>query len=216
MNGVHDMGGMHGFGRVAVEPNEPVFHARWEGTVRALMSGTLNRFYNLDEFRHAQERMPAARYLDASYYERWLAALETLLVEHGVVDAAELRSRASALQAEPDRAVQSAAAGRPLQRPAPYVPQPPARCVPRFAVGDQVLTRNLHPRGHTRLPRYARGKHGVVRSVGGPFLLPDLNAHGQGERWEPVYAVQFKAADLWGSGDHLVCVDLWESYLDEA
>jgi nitrile hydratase len=212
MNGVHDMGGMHGFGPVAVEPNEPVFHARWEGTVRALMSRTLNRFYNLDEFRHAQERMPAARYLDASYYERWLAAVETLLVEHGVIDAAELDARQRAIAADPR---QPLPADRPLERPAAHVPQPPASYAPRFAVGDNVVTRNLHPRGHTRLPRYARGKHGVVRSVNGPFLLPDLNAHCLEERWEAVYAVQFKAADLWGSGDHLVCVDLWESYLEK-
>lgn len=189
MNGVHDMGGMHGFGPVVVEPNEPTFHARWEAVVRALMARSLNRFFNLDEMRHAIERIPPATYLEASYYERWLCALETLLAEKGVLaDGA----RPTALGAS---------------APAP-------RVEPRFGVGDQVRTKNMHPPGHTRMPRYVRAKTGTVRSVNGPFLLPDANAHGLPPRWETVYAVEFQASDLWGSGDHLVCVDLWDSYLE--
>jgi nitrile hydratase len=213
MDGVHDMGGMHGFGRVVVEPDEPVFHARWEAVVRALESTVLNRFLNIDEFRHAQERMPPSRYLEASYYDRWLTAIETLLVEHGVLDAAALEQRRQAILADP---AQPLPPDRPLDRPPAQTPTPPATCVPRFAVGDHVRARIMHPPGHTRLPRYVRGKSGVVRSVNGPFVLPDLNAHHLGQRWEPVYAVQFRAADLWGTGDHLVCVDLWESYLEHA
>ncbi len=201
MNGVHDMGGMHGFGRVRAEPDEPVFHASWEGRVLAMQLRARGRIYNMDEFRHAIERMPAARYLDAGYYERWLTAVETLLVEKGVVSAEELAT---------GRATSPAPA--PAARPSGD--RPPLR--PRFQVGDAVVARNTHARGHTRLPRYARGRRGVVRSVHGPFLLPDANAHGAGRHWQPVYAVAFAARELWGgqaaAGD-VVCVDLWESYL---
>ena len=200
MNGVHDMGGMHGFGAVVTQKDEPVFHSGWEGKVRAMMNRTLGRYYNLDEFRHAIERMPPDAYLRASYYEKWLGAVETLLIEKGVITRDELES------------------GRP-SRPAPS-PNPqreaPPELVARFQPGDRIVTRNVHPKGHTRLPRYARGKHGVVRTVNGPFLLPDSNAHGKGDDWQACYAIEFSARELWGdpapAGDR-VCIDLWESYL---
>jgi len=195
---------MHGFGAVPVEPDEPLFHAPWEGRVLAMQLRTRNRYYHLDEFRNAIERMPAARYLDAAYYERWLTALETLLLENGVVTPEELATgRASS----------------PPAAPRPRLPADPPPLRPRFAVGDAVVTRNMHPSGHTRLPRYARGRRGVVRSVHGPFLLPDTNAHRAGRHWEPVYAVQFAAGELWGDeapSRDVVCVDLWESYLRRA
>ena len=200
MNGVHDMGGMHGFGPVNIEKDEPVFHERWEGVVRAMMSRTNGRYYNLDEFRHAVERMPFDWYLRASYYERWLYAVETLLLEKGVVTPAEVAS-GHAMGAAP--------------APSPEREQPP-QITPRFQPGDRVVTRNMHPQGHTRLPRYARGKHGLVRKVYGPFRLPDANAHGDHHRWQPCYAVEFKARDLWGDDARTadrVCIDLWESYL---
>jgi len=186
------MGGMHGFGRVVVEPNEPVFHAAWEGKVRAIFGRTVGRFYNLDEFRHAIERMEPASYLEASYYERWLHAIETLLQEKGVLAAAEV----------------------PTQQP----PEAPSNLeTARFKAGDQVRARNLNPAGHTRLPRYVRGKSGVVTSVKGPFLLPDGNAHGRNGEWQFVYPVRFAARELWGadaSERDSVAVDLWESYLE--
>lgn len=192
---------MHGFGPVPIERDEPIFHARWEGRVLGMQGRTRGRWYHLDEFRDAIERMPAARYLDASYYERWLTALETLMVEKGVLSREEL------------------AAGRAMA-PAPELPPRPAPdrppLEPRFRPGDAVVTRNRHPHGHTRMPRYVRGRRGVVRSVHGPFLLPDTNARRAGRDWQPVYAVEFSAAELWGedgrAGD-AVCVDLWESYL---
>ena len=202
LNGVHDMGGMQGFGPVSVEANEPVFHAAWEARVLALQRRLRSRsWYNLDEFRHAIERMPAARYLDAGYYERWLTAVETLMLEKGVVTQEEMATgRASA----------------PAPAPPPRADDDPPPLQPRFAVGEAVVTRNTHPPGHTRLPRYARGRRGRVRSVHGPFLLPDANAHGGRRSWQPVYAVEFPAGELWGerapAGDR-VCVDLWESYL---
>lgn len=202
MNGVHDLGGMHGFGPVEPEPDEPVFHAGWEAKVRVLMGRTLGRHYHLDEFRYAIETMPPAAYLEASYYERWLHAVETVLLANGVVTDEELRS---------GRAMTPA--------PAPVTPRtPPAGVVARFKPGDRVVTRNVNPKGHTRMPRYARGKRGRVRTVNGPFLLPDANAHGPDAPWEPCYAVEFTAVELWGEGANpadRVCVDLWESYLRE-
>jgi nitrile hydratase len=201
VNGVHDMGGMHGFGPVVQERDEPVFQAAWEGKVRAMMGRTRSAgYYNLDEFRHAIERMPAEEYLRATYYERWLHSVETLLLEKGVITADELRS---------------GRASHPAPVPRPRLGPPPA-LVARFKPGDRVATRNVNPKGHTRLPRYARGKSGVIRTVNGPFLLPDSNAHGRGPDWQPCYAVEFRARELWGesapAGDR-VCIDLWESYL---
>ena len=191
MNGVHDMGGMHGFGPLEIEQDEPVFHHKWEGVVRAMMARTNGRYYNLDEFRHAVERMPAEDYLRASYYERWLHAVETLLREKG------------ALGEHPPKAM--------------AVRESPPNLKARFQPGDGVVTRNINPGGHTRLPRYARAKRGVVRKVYGPFLLPDANAHGDHNAWQPCYAVEFEARDLWGdeanSADR-VSIDLWESYLE--
>ena len=200
MNGVHDMGGMHGFGPVVVENNEPVFHSRWEGKVRVIMRRTVGRFYHLDEFRHAIERMPPEDYLRASYYEKWLHALETVMLERGVVTPEELRTGRAAGSA-PDATLEQEVR-----------PELNARFRPR----DKIVTRNLNPKGHTRLPRYARGKRGVVRSVNGPFLLPDSNAYRKRQQWEACYAVEFTARELWGneaSAIDRVCVDLWESYL---
>jgi nitrile hydratase len=193
VNGVHDMGGMHGFGPIVIETDEPVFHAEWEGKVRAIFSRTVGRYYNLDEFRHVIERMEPTAYLQAVYYERWLHAVETLLDQKGVLSSGS----APAPQAPPKR---------PSNLPAP-----------RFKAGDRVRARNLHPEGHIRLPRYVRGKSGVVTSVKGPFLLPDANAHGNHDVWEYVYPVRFAARELWGadaSARDSVSVDLWESYLE--
>ena len=201
MNGVHDMGGMHGFGHVTIEHDEPVFHEPWEGVVRAMMVRTVGRYYNLDEFRHAMERMPSHDYLRASYYERWLHGVETLLVEKGVISRSELAG---------GHATGKAPAPARRREEAPPV-------TPRFSAGDRVVTRNMHPHGHTRLPRYARGRHGTIRRIYGPFRLPDANAHGDHDRWQPCYAVEFTANELWGdeaSSSDLVCIDLWESYLE--
>ena len=223
MDGVHDLGGMHGFGRVEREENEPVFHAHWEAAVLAMQRWVRGRdIVTLDEFRHAIERMAPADYLGSSYYARWLDALDRVLVEKGVVTADEVERRMAFFEARPD-----APASAPLTAPPPPA-SPPRRLDsessfregtghhPRFKEGDPVVARNTHPPGHTRLPRYTRGKRGVIAARRGVHVLPDANAHGLGERPEPLYTVRFEARELWGESaepNQHVYVDLWESYL---
>jgi nitrile hydratase beta subunit len=220
MNGVHDLGGMHGFGAVEYEQNEPPFHAPWERTVRGLNGALLGRYTNIDAFRHSIERMGADRYLATSYYEHWLAGMEILLDEVGIVTADELDARTEHLVAHAD--VAPPPAPRPVTLPAER-PQPDGhrfrRAVdasPRFQPGDAVVTRNLNPPGHTRLPRYARGKRGVVELVHGAMVFPDTNAHDLGEHPQYVYNVRFDARELWGEDaepNQHVNIDMWESYL---
>jgi len=219
MNGVHDLGGMHGFGPVEREEHEPLFHAAWEGRVKGIQQLTRGAYYNIDAFRHGIERMPPAEYLRASYYERWLATVERNLIEQGLIDSAELEARVALLRdhpaAEPPRA-----GGAPAPVPAPKVPpESPPSPAPRFAAGDVIVTRNVHPVGHTRLPRYARGKRGTIHRSYGPQTFPDTNAHGLGKQPQPLYNVRFAGRELWGDSaepGQVVYLDLWDSYLDPA
>jgi nitrile hydratase len=209
VDGIHDLGGMSGFGAVDVERDEPVFHEAWEALAFALnaVGVAVLRAYNVDEYRHAVERMAPAHYLGAPYYERVLTAAASLLVEKGVVTYADLESRAGggfplALPAAPD-------AGRTAD----------AAAAARFAVGDRVAVRDVRPAGHTRAPRYVRGKRGTVVHVAPPFPYPDASAHGLDATPEPTCHVRFEARELWGdaAGAHeSVVVDLWLSYLDPA
>jgi nitrile hydratase subunit beta len=223
MDGVHDLGGMQGFGRVEREENEPVFHARWEAEVLAMMrAGGGRGVYTLDEFRHAIERMRPADYLAATYYEKWLDGITRLFVEKGVVTGAEIEARTAFFGARPDAPATGALTG-PLPGRVPFNPGWTQEVVreadakPRFAPGDRVITRNIHPRGHTRMPRYARGKRGVIHCVHGVHVFPDANAHGLGEQPQPLYSVRFEARELWGEDAEpcqSVHLDLWESYLE--
>lgn len=210
MNGVHDMGGMDGFGPVIRERNEPVFHAAWEGRMYALVTGAAVA-RSADEFRHAIERIPPARYLASSYYERWLAAAETLLVEHGVVTREELLARQN-----PSIDPSLIANALPAIGPVPVKDQSRKKRA-RFARGDRVRARNINPKGHTRMPRYVRGKAGVVARDWGVFVFPDTNAHHAGAKPQHCYSVAFDAHELWGksprSGER-VYIDLWEDYLE--
>jgi nitrile hydratase subunit beta len=229
MNGVHDMGGMHGFGPVAAEPQEPVFHHAWERRAFAITvaAGFLGK-WNIDMSRYARERMRPADYLAASYYERWSAGLERLLDEQGLVSRAEVEARVAALgRGEPPPPTSRTA-------PPPDVRVLPAAAVakvlakggstrvdadvpPRFRPGDAVVARNLHPTGHTRLPRYARGRRGVIDRDHGVFVFADTNAMGLGEKPQHCYSVRFGARELWGpeaSPRHQVFIDLWDDHLD--
>jgi nitrile hydratase beta subunit len=222
MDGVHDLGGMQGFGPVEREDNEPVFHAEWEAAVLVMMRAAGSRgIFNIDEFRHGIERMPPAEYLRASYYEKWLDGITRLLIEKGVVGADELAERRAFFASRPDAPASAALPGPPPSR-VPWNPNWVQDCIretgatPRFAPGDPVRTREMHPHGHTRLPRYARGKRGVIHRCHGVHVFPDTNAHGQGEQPQPLYSVQFDARELWGESaepNQVVHIDLWESYL---
>jgi nitrile hydratase len=219
MNGPHDMGGMHGFGRVEPEANEPVFHADWEATVLAANGAVRSRgLVNIDEFRHAIERMPPAEYLNTPYYGRWLSALERVLVEKGILTAQELAERAALLQEHPDHQTpQGALVEQPPTSSNPRAAYERPGSAPRFGVGDRVRARNVHPTGHTRLPRYARGKRGTIHHVRGVYVFPDAHAHGLGEQPQPLYTVQFDGHELWGDSTEAreaVHIDLWESYLE--
>jgi nitrile hydratase subunit beta len=211
MNGVHDMGGMTSFGAIVVEKDEPTFQHPWEGRVRAMVDTFVDGDRaNWDEYRHAIERIDPKLYLAADYYERWLTALEYLVVEKGVADPRDLTEHLPNWKTRP---------GAPLPSDESQVAAPTEDvCASevRFHQGDSVVTRNIHPTGHTRLPRYARGKHGVVECILGVFALPDASASGSGRHLQTCYAVRFTARELWGdqaSAHDSVCVDLWESYL---
>ena len=225
MNGAHDLGGMHGFGPVVAEPDEPVFHAEWERRAfgLTLAMGAWRR-WNLDMSRSAREQMAPAEYLATSYYEHWMFGLERLLVEVGLVPADEM---ARVQRGEP----------RPISEPAPVQdgalrPDGVTRLlrnrraarlddpVPaKLRVGQAVLARNIHPRGHTRVPRYVRGRRGVIAIDHGVFIFPDTHAAGEGTRPQHVYSVQFAARELWGAdapARDSVYVDLWDDYLEAA
>jgi nitrile hydratase len=177
---------------------------------------------NIDEFRHSRERLEPTRYLTDTYFEQWLEALSRLLVEKGVLAREELESRTRFFQAHPDAEPGAAATPRdppPRAGVAHASFRRPIAEPPRFAAGDPVVTRNVHPTGHTRLPRYARGKRGVVDRAHGAWVFADTNARGEGEQPQHLYSVRFDARELWGDSAEprqTVYLDCWESYLDPA
>lgn len=219
MNGPQDLGGQQGFGPVAPEADEPVFHARWEGRALGLtLSAGAMGHWTIDEMRHARESLHPADYYGSSYYGIWTRALEAVLLRHGFVTAAELAAGHAAGQGtRPRRVLKAAEVAGMLARGTHYAREPEAPA--RFAPGDRVRTLVMHPPGHTRLPRYARGKSGVVEAVNGVHVFPDSNAHGRGEAPQWLYTVVFGATELWGrDGDpsSRVSIDAWESYLEPA
>lgn len=219
MNGVHDMGGMQDMGPVQREKNEPVFHERWEGRVFAMMwLGSAWRKWSLDGMRSAIENIAPADYLRMSYYEKWFAALVELVTGGGLVTRAETetgRPQAGSPKTAPpvtaDAVPALIARGNPVKRDVP--------ATARFKVGQHVRGRNINPTGHTRLPRYARGKLGTVERDHGVFVFPDTNAHLQGEKPQHLYTVRFAAQELWGqqaAARDSVYVNLWDDYLEPA
>ena len=220
MNGIHDLGGMHGFGPVVAEANEPVFHAEWERRVFALTMASLP--WRLGNIRDAWEHMPPVEYLATSYYEHWLFALQVRLERSDLVQSDELRRAREAPHTVPPPTdathVREGALRRKdvrALRPSRRV-QPEVHVAPRFAVGQSVMTRNIQPVGHTRLPRYARGRRGVIERDQGVFSFPDAATTGEESGPQHVYSVSFRARELWGPAAaeaDRIFLDLWDNYL---
>jgi nitrile hydratase len=224
MNGVHDQGGMHGFGPIDPEPEqlEPIFHAEWEKRALALnlACGALGR-WNIDASRHSRERLDPVDYLSCSYYAKWIKGLESLLVETGMLTEEELRTGQAdgpAPAQMTDRRLAADRVGAAMAAVRPYDMDPTAP--PRYQPGDRVRVRDIHTPGHTRAVRYARGHTGTIRTHHGCHVFPDANAHGD-RVGEHLYGVAFDAGELWGGetneyelhdGD-TVHIDLWEPYL---
>ena len=217
MNGIHDMGGMDGMGPVTPEANEPVFHEPWEGRVygltRALARWGRGRAWG--SFRFALESLPPADYLRMSYYERWFTVYVNRLLGSGLVTEDELAT-GYADRSRP----------RPELLPAPAAESLRAgrldiEVAAGFSPGDEVRVRNLHPRGHTRLPRYTRGRRGTVIRDNGVYALQDTDEQGRrlGETPQHVYTVRFAARELWGeraAARDSVYVEMWEEYVEAA
>jgi len=217
VNGVHDMGGMHGFGPVTPERDEPVFHHAWEARTHAMTIASPTRG-NIDVGRHQRELIPGPEYLRMSYYQRWFRSLSDLLLKSRLVTPEELANgRADPSEPKGSPRLLAAAVTAALTNRGSYVREVAAP--PLFQPGDTVRARVLNPTGHTRLPRYARGRTGVVEREHGAHVFPDSNAHGHGEDPRRLYTVRFSARELWGPDAHAsdsVSLDLWEPYLERA
>ena len=217
MDGVHDMGGMDGFGEVNPEPNEPVFHERWQGRVLA-MSRAIRALgaWNIDWDRYGIELLLPQVYLTSSYYKRWFLRSVNLLVQRGFIEADEIAAghalrpgkepgRGKFTLADVERVVRRGSFGRPVPAPA------------RFKIGDRVRAKNIHPRSHTRLPRYVRGHVGVVERLHGAHVFPDSVVAGKGEDPQWLYTVRFDAQELWGADADptvKVSIEAFEPYLE--
>ena len=221
MDGIHDMGGMHGFGPVRIRPVESGFRAAWEGRVVGMVGQILGRgLVNIDAFRHAIETLPPTDYLLHPYFARWRASLEKNLLRAGAITREELEARRRRVGLDADAArVEApgrAAAAQPGESRQPgFVRE--IEAPPRFAPAQRVRARELHAPGHTRLPRYVRGRRGEIARVHAGFVFPDTNAHGRGESPQYLYSVQFDARELWGDEAEpgaSLRIDLFESYLE--
>lgn len=223
MNGAHDMGGTQGFGPVTTEPAAPgaiapLFKHAWERRVFGLtLAMGATGTWNIDMSRHARENQPPADYLGQSYYQVWLHGLESLLLHSGLATREELEAGRMLAPPKPvARVLREGAVAGVLAQGAPSereIDRPPA-----FAVGQRVIARPMAPAGHTRLPRYVRGRPGRVVLHHGAHVFPDAHAHGRGEQPQHLYSVGFAGRDLWGEEafDGEVRLDCWESYLEPA
>ncbi len=217
MNSGHDLGGMMGFGPIDTSHQEINFHEKWEERVFALtlaMGATGN--WNIDKSRHARENMHPGLYTTLSYYQIWLKGLEKLLLAAQLATAKEIADGYQHASAKPDvKVLKNNKVLDMLMAGSSYEREPLASN--RYANGDTVKTRNMHPKTHTRIPRYARGKVGVIERVHGCHVFPDSNSKGQGENPQWLYRVKFTAREIWGDehpANDLIFVDLWEPYLE--
>jgi nitrile hydratase len=203
-------------GPIVPEAEGPAFHHAWEGRVHALTLASPTRG-NIDAGRHQRELIPGPEYLAMTYYEKWLRSLSELLLAHGLVTPAEMASGQARPGPKATPRLPADQVPATLTREHSYEREVPA--APAFDVGDRVRAKTLNPTGHTRLPRYVRGRVGVIQRRHGAHVFPDANAHGQGEDPRPLYSVRFSARELWGDqvreGD-AVYLDLWEPYLERA
>jgi nitrile hydratase len=211
MNSIHDLGGMDGFGPVTREANEPVFHAEWERRMFAIAwTVPFTVPYGLDHLRREIERIPPVDYLRLPYYAYWLQAISHLLEERGVFATESFVPRRPPITVSfAEKVIRSGKSTR----------MPVEEIVPRFAVGDRVMARNMHPPGHTRLPRYARGKRGTVERNHGVFSFADSKARDEGPHAHHIYTIAFTARELWGDDappTDKVYLDLWGDYLEPA
>jgi len=218
MDSVHDMGGMHGFGKVEPEDNEPVFHALWEGRCLALnrAMGAIGA-WTIDEGRAGIEQLPPDVYLSRSYYGKWALRLQNMAVARGLASADELAAGRALHDAKPLKRKLTAADVPGTLTRGSFGRQAPAPA--RFKVGDRVRAKNIHPPTHTRLPRYARGHAGVIEAIRGCHVFPDSTAVGGGENPQWLYTVLFDARELWGeSADSTltVSIEAFEPYLEAA
>jgi nitrile hydratase beta subunit len=219
MNGGQDLGGAQGHGPVIPEPDEPVFHAEWEKRVLALtLAMGMPGGWNIDMSRFARENRPPREYLAMTYYEIWFAGLQALLAERGLVSPEEMAAGHPIGVAKPvPRTLKPDDVAKVLYRGGPT--ERDANTEPRFAAGDRVRAKNIHPKTHTRLPRYVRGHEGMIEKVRGCHVFPDSNSLGAGEDPQWLYTVRFEGRELWGpDGDPgvKVSVDAWEPYLEPA
>jgi nitrile hydratase beta subunit len=219
VNGAQDLGGMHGFGPVEPEPNEPVFHAEWERRAFALtLAMAMPGEWNIDMSRFARENRPPTEYLAMSYYQVWFAALETMLKERELVSDDEIAAGHSLQPPKPvKRTLSPGDVAQVLYRGGPT--ERTTDTETRFKAGDRVRAKNINPRTHTRLPRYVRGHIGTVERVVGCHVFPDSNASDAGENPQWLYTIRFDGSELWGEGADRtvrVSVDAWEPYLEPA
>jgi nitrile hydratase len=207
------------FGPINPEPNEPYFHADWEKRALGLVicSGAMGA-WNIDESRRTRESLHPAVYYSSSYYEIWIRGLELLLLRHGFITANDLKAGLPVDPSrEPKRVMKAEEAAPAMARGGSC--NRPISAPPKFHAGQRVRARNMHPQHHTRLPRYARGKVGVVEAVHDGYVLPDTNAHARGENPQRLYTVTFNGRELWGEDADpalTVSIDAWESYLEPA
>jgi nitrile hydratase beta subunit len=218
MNGIHDMGGMDGFGKVRVEANEPPFHEAWEGRVLALQRALgYAGAWHIDDSRYAQETLPPQQYLGASYYRRWMLGMQSNLLSRGYVGADEIEAGHSLRPGKklPNKLTLEKVPGSLMRNSFFRQQQGPAK----FKPGDRVRTTNIHPRTHTRLPRYARDKVGVVEMIHGCHAYPDAVATDRGDDPQWLYTVVFDGRELWGpdvDSTLKVSIDAFEPYLQKA
>jgi len=221
MNSIHDMGGMHGFGRVEIERDEPVFHEAWEGRVMGMLRQIRQLPGPRPQGRPTIESMEPVRYLMASYYERFLHVIEITTIEKNLVTREELDARTELFRQHPAASVSRRSvptvAARAIASLTVQARPEPSGPLPQFKVGDPVAARNLNPAGHTRLPRYIRGKRGVIERINGWYRLQDEEIEGLGPNPQTIYTVQFPAREVWGprADPHLtVYLEMWEGYLE--